>query len=354
MFWIRDHRDVTRTMDMANDNYLLRINNLQTHFLTEKGAVPAVDGVSFHVNKGELLGIVGESGSGKSVTALSIMGLVDEPGKIVGGEILFDNKNLAKYTDKQMRKIRGKDIAMVFQEPLTSLNPVFTIGNQLREALLQHQALSKTEAKNMSVEMLNTVGIPRAERVYHSFPHSLSGGMRQRVMIAMALSCKPKLLIADEPTTALDVTIQAQVLELMKDLVKKVDTAIVFITHDLGVVAELVNRVIVMYAGQVVEQAEVRQLFKNPRHPYTRGLIESTPKINDTNEELFSIRGTTPIPSEMPQGCRFHPRCSYVTDYCVEHMPLLEQQEDGRSEVRCWLYNEEFMVTYGVKNGKDA
>ncbi|WP_280769630.1 ABC transporter ATP-binding protein [Salipaludibacillus daqingensis] len=338
---------------MKDENQLLNVSNLQTHFFTENGTVPSVDGVSFQVNKGELVAIVGESGSGKSVTSLSIMGLVEDPGKIVGGDIMFEDKNLATYTNKQMRKIRGNDIAMIFQEPLTSLNPVFTIGNQLREAILQHQNVDKATAKKMSIDMLTQVGIPRADKVYNSFPHSLSGGMRQRVMIAMSLSCNPKLLIADEPTTALDVTIQAQILELMKDLVKKMDTAIILITHDLGVVAELVDRVIVMYAGQVVEQSDVFTLFKDPKHPYTKGLLDSTPKIQDLNEELISIKGTVPTPANMPEGCRFHPRCPHAMDHCISHEPQLETMENGR-EVRCWLFDEEVMEHERQKSGNEG
>ncbi|WP_096187114.1 ABC transporter ATP-binding protein [Evansella halocellulosilytica] len=337
---------------MSDEKQLLNVNELKTHFSTENGVVPSVDGVSFQVNKGELVAIVGESGSGKSVTSLSIMGLIEKPGKIVGGEITFEDKDLATYTNRQMRKIRGNDIAMIFQEPLTSLNPVFTIGNQLREAILEHQHVDKATAKKMSIEMLKKVGIPRADKVYSSFPHSLSGGMRQRVMIAMALSCNPKLLIADEPTTALDVTIQAQILELMKGLVKDMDTAIILITHDLGVVAELVDRVIVMYAGQVVEQSDVFSLFKDPKHPYTRGLLDSTPKIQDLNEELTSIQGTVPTPADMPNGCRFHPRCPHAMDHCVLHEPQLDTLEDG-SEVRCWLYDEEVMSDEYAKNGNE-
>ena len=327
---------------MSKQDKLLEVNDLKTYFFTENGTIPSVDGVSFSVDRGELVAIVGESGSGKSVTSLSMMGLVEEPGKIVNGTIQFEGKDLATYSNRDMRKIRGNDIAMIFQEPLTSLNPVFTIGNQLKEAILEHQNVDKKKAKDMSISMLKQVGIPRAEQVYRSFPHSLSGGMRQRVMIAMALSCNPKLLIADEPTTALDVTIQAQILELMKDLVKKFDTAIILITHDLGVVAELVDRVIVMYAGQVVEQADVFSLFKNPRHPYTRGLLDSTPKVQDLNEELISIKGTVPTPSQMPSGCRFEPRCPYAMEHCKTHEPALEVLPDGR-DVRCWLYDEEVM-----------
>lgn len=283
---------------------LLEINNLKTHFFTEAGVVPSVDDVSFSIKKGEIVAVVGESGSGKSVTALSIMRLLDKAGKVVNGEILFDGKDLTKASEKELRNLRGDDIAMIFQEPLTSLNPVFTIGNQMMEPIRLHLKLSKKDAKARCIEMLDKVGIPRADKVFDSFPHSLSGGMRQRVMIAMALSCNPMLLIADEPTTALDVTIQAQILNLMRDIVEDLGTAILIITHDLGVVAEMADKVVVMYAGQVVEYADVFTLFKNPKHPYTQGLIDSTPKINQLYEKLHSIPGTVPNPLNYPTGCR--------------------------------------------------
>jgi peptide/nickel transport system ATP-binding protein len=319
---------------------LLEIENLKTYFYTENGEIPSVDGVSFQIDKGETVAIVGESGCGKSVTSLSIMGLVSSPGKVVDGRILFEEMDLVKASKKEMQKIRGNEIAMIFQEPLTSLNPVFTVGSQVAESIRLHQKASKEEAKQKTIELLKKVGIPRADKVYSSYPHFLSGGMRQRVMIAMALSCNPKLLIADEPTTALDVTIQAQILHLMRELSREYDTAIMLITHDLGVVAEMVDRVIVMYAGQVVEQGDVFTLFKEPKHPYTQGLLKSTPKIHELKDELESIDGTVPNPAEMPKGCRFHPRCPFAMDKCVKDDPLLEEVTIGH-QVRCWLYEEE-------------
>lgn len=325
---------------MENNKPLLDVQNLKTYFHTEDGVVPAVDGVSFQVNKGDTVAIVGESGCGKSVTAYSIMGLLAPPGKFEQGKILFEGKDLIKASKREMRRLRGNEMSMIFQEPLTSLNPVFTVGNQISESIIWHQNVSKAEAKQKSIEMLKKVGIPRAEKIYSSYPHSLSGGMRQRVMIAMALSCNPKLLIADEPTTALDVTIQAQILHLMKELSHEYETAIIIITHDLGVVAELVDRVIVMYAGQVVEEADVFTLFKEPKHPYTQGLLNSTPRIHELKDQLDSIEGAVPLPSEMPNGCRFHPRCPHAMKKCVELEPLLEEIEPG-NKVRCWLYGDE-------------
>jgi peptide/nickel transport system ATP-binding protein len=324
---------------MPSKDILLDMQNLKTYFHTENGVVPSVEGVSFKINSGETLAIVGESGSGKSVTALSIMGLIDYPGKIEGGSILFEGKDLTKSTKREMRKLRGNEMAMIFQEPLTSLNPVFTVGNQIGEAIKLHQNLAKEGSKQKAIEMLKKVGIPRAEKVYSSYPHSLSGGMRQRVMIAMALSCNPKLLIADEPTTALDVTIQAQILKLMKDLTHEFNTAIMLITHDLGVVGEMADRVIVMYAGQVVEEADVFTLFRDPKHPYTQGLLNSTPKIHEFKDELESIEGTVPTPLEMPKGCRFHPRCPHANQKCILKTPQLKELETG-NKVRCWLHDD--------------
>ncbi|MGY3714610.1 ABC transporter ATP-binding protein [Sutcliffiella cohnii] len=319
---------------------LLEVNNLKTHFFTENGVIPSVNGVSFEIKKGETIAVVGESGCGKSVTSLSIMGLVGSPGKIVDGEILFEGRDITKLSKRELRKLRGNEIAMIFQEPLTSLNPLFTVGNQLSESIKLHQGLSKQDAKVKSIEMLQKVGIPRADKVYSSYPHSLSGGMRQRVMIAMALSCNPKLLIADEPTTALDVTIQAQILELMRNLTRENDTSIMLITHDLGVVAEMVDTVIVMYAGQVVEHTDVYTLFHNPKHPYTKGLLDSTPKIHERKDELQSIEGTVPSPANMPVGCKFNPRCPFATEKCVTQEPELTDVEKNH-KVRCWLYEEE-------------
>ena len=328
---------------MAKTQTLLEVKDLQTHFFTDSGKVASVNGVSFSVGKGETVGIVGESGCGKSVTSFSLLQLVSEPGKIVGGEILFDGKNLLKYSKREMRQLRGNKISMIFQEPLTSLNPVFTVGSQISEAIRLHQNVDKKEAKKKAIEMLKKVGIPRAEKHYFSFPHLLSGGMRQRVMIAMALSCNPQLLIADEPTTALDVTIQAQILKLMKKLSEEYGTSIIMITHDLGVVAEMVDRVIVMYAGQIVEQDNVFNIFKNPKHPYTKGLLNSTPKIHQLKDQLESIEGNVPIPSELPVGCKFHPRCPYAMDICRKQEPSLVQAKDG-SEVRCWLHSDEEVI----------
>ncbi|WP_066295902.1 ABC transporter ATP-binding protein [Bacillus sp. FJAT-29937] len=324
---------------MSNSETLLEVKELKTYFFTEYGVVPSVDGVSFAINKGETVGIVGESGCGKSVTSLSILQLVNEPGKIVSGEVTFNGQDLTKYSNKRMRKIRGNKISMIFQEPLTSLNPVFTIGSQISESFRLHQNVDKKNAKELAISMLKKVGIPKAEKVYSSFPHQLSGGMRQRVMIAMALSCNPELLIADEPTTALDVTIQAQILNLMKDLSREFKTSIIIITHDLGVVAEMVDRVIVMYAGQIVEQNNVFDLFKNPRHPYTQGLLNSTPKIHDLKDKLESIKGNVPTPNELPHGCKFHPRCPFAMDKCRQQEPPLFQLAQ-LTEVRCWLHEE--------------
>lgn len=325
---------------MQNGEVLLEVKNLKVGFATDSGPILAVNDVSFKVNKGEIVAIVGESGSGKSVSANSIMGLIAPPGRIEGGEILMDGKDLSKVSKRAMRAIRGNDISMIFQEPMTSLNPLFIVGDQIEESIRLHQKVSRQQAKERAIAMLKKVGIPRAEKVYASYPHLLSGGMRQRVMIAMALSCNPRLLIADEPTTALDVTIQAQILELMKDLIRVQDTSIILITHDLGVVAEMADRVIVMYAGQVVEEADVYQLFKEPNHPYTKGLLNSTPKIHEIYEELISIEGTVPSPSEMPSGCFFHPRCPNAMPECTMTQPQLLEMEDERS-VRCLLYTEQ-------------
>lgn len=321
-------------------NGLLEVKDLKTYFYTDNGVVPSVDGVSFSMNNGETTALVGESGCGKSVTSYSIMQLVNFPGKIVGGEIKFKGKNLVGLSEKEMRAIRGNEISMIFQEPLTSLNPTLRIGAQLNESFMLHQKLSKREAKLESVEMLKKVGIPRADKVYDSYPHELSGGMRQRVMIGMALSCNPKLLIADEPTTALDVTIQAQILKLMGDLKRDYDTSILLITHDLGVVAELADKVIVMYSGQVVEEGDVFSLFSNPKHPYTKGLIKSTPKIDD-HEELVSIKGNVPSASNKPEGCFFHPRCPQAMPICRTKMPELKPEGTTGNKVRCWLYEKE-------------
>ena len=324
-------------------NPVLQVNGLKTYFYTEDGMIRSVDGINITVGERETVGIVGESGCGKSVTSLSIMRLVPTPhGKIVEGSIQFQGKDLINLSEKAMRSIRGNDIAMIFQEPMTSLNPVFTIGDQISETIRLHMKLNKKDARNRSIELLRQVGIPRAEGIMNEYPHQLSGGMRQRVMIAMAMACNPKVLIADEPTTALDVTIQAQILDLMKTIQQESGTSILLITHDLGVVAEMCDRVIVMYAGKVVEETDVHSLFNNPKHPYTQGLLSSIPKLHERKERLESIKGNVPTPFNMPSGCKFAPRCSSATELCYQQEPELEQLETAAisHQVRCWLYQE--------------
>ena len=322
--------------------HLLEVRNLQTHFPTRAGLVRAVDGVSFHLDRGELLGLVGESGCGKSMTALSVMRLISPPGKIVNGEILFDGKDLLKLSDSEMRQMRGDDIAMIFQDPMTSLNPVFTVGEQIAEALRLHRKLSRNQARQATIEAMREVAIPDPARRVNDYPHQLSGGMRQRVMIAMALACNPKLLIADEPTTALDVTIQAQILELLDELRKQRELAVLLITHDLGVVAEVADRVAVMYTGRIVEESPVDELFARPKHPYTEGLLRSVPKLSSAelikNERLETIEGVVPRPTDLPPGCHFAPRCRHRMPRCTaEEIPLY--QLEGNVEVRCVLYD---------------
>jgi oligopeptide/dipeptide ABC transporter ATP-binding protein len=322
--------------------HLLEVRNLQTHFPTRSGLVRAVDGVSFHIDRGELLGLVGESGCGKSITALSVMRLIALPGRIVNGEILFDGKDLLKVSDSEMREMRGDDIAMIFQDPMTSLNPVFTVGEQIAEALRLHRKLSRKDARQATIEAMREVAIPDPARRVDDYPHQLSGGMRQRVMIAMALACNPKLLIADEPTTALDVTIQAQILELLDDLRKQRELAVLLITHDLGVVAEVADRVAVMYTGRIVEESPVAELFARPKHPYTEGLLRSVPKLTSTEiirkERLETIEGVVPRPTDLPPGCHFAPRCPHRMPRCTtEEIPLY--QLEGNVEVRCVLYD---------------
>jgi len=323
---------------------LIEVKGLRTYFYTEDGVVKAVDGVSFAIEPEQTLGVVGESGCGKSVTALSIMGLVPmPPGKIVEGEILFrkNGKTVELHKlnpkGKEYRSIRGKEIAMIFQEPMTSLNPVFTIGYQIMEAIMLHQKVSKREARQKAIEMLRQVGIPEPEQRVDEYPHQLSGGMRQRAMIAMALSCNPSLLIADEPTTALDVTIQAQVLDLMQDLKRKFHAAIMLITHDLGVVAEMCEEVVVMYLGKVVERAKVRPIFHEPRHPYTQGLLKSIPSLATKKKRLDPIKGVVPDPLNAPPGCPFNPRCPHAIEICRQEMPPLKEVETDH-DVACWLY----------------
>ena len=313
---------------------LLEVENLQTHFGTVDGVVRAVEGLSFHINAGETVAIVGESGCGKSVTSMSILRLIQEPPGKIAGRITFQGKNLLDLPDVEMRKIRGKDISMIFQEPMTSLNPVLTVGRQIGETLRLHEGLSAQDAEKRSIEMLNLVGIPEAARRVREYPHQLSGGMRQRVMIAMALACNPQLLIADEPTTALDVTIQAQILDLMRDLKTRVGAAIMLITHDLGVVAEMADEVAVMYAGRVAERASGTAIFDDPQHPYTLGLLGSIPKIEETRDRLLAIEGAVPPPFALPKGCRFEPRCVFATEPCKAAQPQL-RAIDGTHEVAC-------------------
>ena len=322
-------------------NVLLEVKGLETTFFTDDGAVRAIDNVSFDIHEGEILGIVGESGCGKSVTSLSIMGLVpNPPGKITAGEIVLNNRDLTKLSDKEMRSIRGKDVAMIFQEPMTSLNPLFTIGKQLVEAIRIHnKSWSKKQAIKRAIEIMQLVGLPRANELINEYPHQLSGGMRQRVMIAMALVCDPKVLIADEPTTALDVTIQAQILKLMRELNERLNTAIMLITHDLGVVAETCERVVVMYAGQVVEEAPVEEIFENPQHPYTQGLIQSVPDMRYKKESLYSIPGNVPKPGSIKTGCRFAPRCQFATTRCTQENPEL-YKTSSTHKARCFLIEE--------------
>ena len=322
--------------------HLLEVKNLRTHFKTRAGLVRAVDDVSFYLDRGELLGLVGESGCGKSMTALSIMRLIAPPGRIVDGEVLFDGKDLLKLSDAQMREMRGDDIAMIFQDPMTSLNPVFTVGEQIAEALRLHRKMSRKEARLATIEAMREVAIPDPARRINDYPHQLSGGMRQRVMIAMALACNPKLLIADEPTTALDVTIQAQILELLNELRKQRELAVLLITHDLGVVAEVADRVAVMYTGRIVEESPVDELFARPKHPYTEGLLRSVPKLTGTDvikkERLETIEGVVPSPTDLPPGCHFAPRCPHRMPRCTEGTIPLYQLEGG-VQVRCVLYD---------------
>ncbi|MFQ5399912.1 MAG: ABC transporter ATP-binding protein [Anaerolineae bacterium] len=326
---------------MDNNKNILEVRGLKTQFFTEAGIVRAVDGVDLNVKRGEVLGLVGESGCGKSVTSLSIMRLVSQPGRIVEGEIVFDGQDLVTLSESKMLEIRGNRISMIFQQPQSCLNPVFRVGDQLAEVLYIHQNVSKEEGERRAIELLSMVGIPDPERRMKTYPHELSGGMAQRVMISMALACVPELLIADEPTTALDVTIQAQILDLMSNLRTKVDTSIILITHDLGVVAEMCDRVFVMYAGRVVEEAPVVELFTSPKHPYTEALIGSTPVLGQAAKELVTIPGTVPNLIDLPVGCKFAPRCrariEHNLEQCTVEEPELKKVESNRW-VRCWLY----------------
>ena len=325
-------------------SHLLEVTSLQTHFPTRAGIVKAVNDVSFYINEGELLGLVGESGCGKSITALSVMRLIAPPGKIVGGSIKFKGEELTTASGERLREIRGNDIAMIFQDPMTSLNPVYTVGEQIAEALRLHRNLDKKQAWAAAVDAMHEVAIPDPSRRVNDYPHQLSGGMRQRVMIAMALACNPELLIADEPTTALDVTIQAQILELLNELRETRKLAVLLITHDLGVVAEVADRVCVMYTGRIVEESGIDEIFEKPKHPYTQGLLKSVPKLTAHHIEkvsrLQTIEGTVPSPTNLPTGCHFAPRCQYRFERCVhEPMPLFDL--DNGVRVRCVLYGNE-------------
>ena len=321
---------------------LLEVDDLRTYFKTREGEVHAVDGVSFEVEEGSVLGIVGESGCGKSVTSLSIMGLVQSPGRVVSGSIRFEDRELTTMSDKALEDVRGKQIAMIFQDPMTSLNPVYTVGDQIVEAITTHEQASKQEAKRRAVELLRQVGIPNPQERVDDYPHQFSGGMRQRAMIAMALSCNPDVLIADEPTTALDVTIQAQILELLDRLRADFDSAVILITHDLGVVAEVADEIAVMYAGRIVERASKRQLFYDPQHPYTWGLLGSIPRLDRPKpKKLASIEGMPPSLINLPQGCKFRPRCPQASDKCIEEPELANHVEERGHLDRCWLSVEE-------------
>ena len=325
------------TATAKQSNHILKVKGLKTYFYTEEGVVKAVDGVDFALQPGEVLGIVGESGCGKSVTSMSLLRLIGAPGEIVEGEILFGEDDLLELSEEEMRHIRGNRISMIFQQPTTALNPVFTVGDQIKEALQVHKGMNQSEADKRCEQLLALVGIPDPRRRMTTYPHQLSGGMCQRIMIAMGLACNPELLIADEPTTALDVTIQAQILDLMRELREKINTAIILITHDLGVVAEMADNVLVMYAGKVVEYAPVKELFGAPKHPYTQGLLASIPVLGMVKDELDTIPGTVPSLLNLPAGCRFATRCPYRMERCDQEEPPLIKLEGNRL-VRCWLY----------------
>ncbi|PIC63019.1 peptide ABC transporter ATP-binding protein [Sporosarcina sp. P13] len=323
-----------------SSTHLLEVNNLKTTFSTEKGPITAVDDVTFIVKAGEVLGIVGESGCGKSVTSESIMRLLNERSTKYEGEVLFEGENLLHLDNKEMRNIRGNKVSMIFQDPMTSLNPSQTIGHQIAEVIILHQKLKRKEAYKRAEEMLRLTGIPSPEKRIHEYPHEISGGMRQRVLIAIALACKPNLLIADEPTTALDVTIQAQILDLINDLRDEMNMGVIMITHDLGVVAEVCQRVVVMYLGQVIEESDVEELFSRPLHPYTRGLLQSIPQLDgDRSQKLHVIEGIVPSLYEVPKGCRFAPRCSFADELCLSESPTLENVNKNQ-KVRCWHYEK--------------
>ncbi|PFD51894.1 ABC transporter ATP-binding protein [Bacillus cereus] len=318
---------------------VVELKDLQTHFQTDEGTVKAVNHVSFAVREGETVCVVGESGCGKSITALSIMGLIAESGSVVGGDILYEGKSLLGMKEKELRSLRGNDIAMIFQEPMTSLNPVFTVGEQIVETLREHELLSKNEAYKKAIELIRKVGIARADEIVHSYPHELSGGMLQRIMIAVALSCNPKLLIADEPTTALDVTIQAQILDLLRQVKEEFKTSILLITHDLGVVAEMADYVVVMYGGKVIEEAPVLEIFQNPKHPYTKGLLKSKPVMGKRIDKLYSIPGQVPNLVGLGEFCYFSGRCEHCMEICEKEAPNLNVNDENH-KVACWLYEE--------------
>lgn len=316
---------------------LLKVEDLKTYFYIGNQEIKAVDGISFNVERNETLAIVGESGSGKSVTALSVMRLINPPGKIVEGEVTFNNVNVSKLSEKQMCMVRGDRISMIYQEPMMSLNPAISVGDQIKEALVIHRTVPRAEAKKRALQLMNFVSIPEAEVRYNDLPAKFSGGMRQRIMIAIAIACNPDLLIADEPTTALDVTIQAEIMELLRSMKNQLNMSMMLITHDLGVVAENADRVIVMYCGKIMEEASVKDLFRKPMHPYTVGLMKCIPRIDSSVDKLYSIPGYIPHPSQFPEGCRFNDRCEHVTDKCREKMPELIEIEEGH-KVRCWQY----------------
>ncbi len=325
---------------------LVEVRNLGISFATLRGRLSVVEDVSFAIGEGEIVGLVGESGSGKSVTALAIMGLLGQEGRADKGEIRLAGRDLLSLNPREMLKVRGREVSMIFQEPMTSLNPVFTVGFQIAEVLIEHFGTSRREAMARAAEQMHLVGIPDATRRIHDYPHQLSGGMRQRVMIAMAMACQPKVLIADEPTTALDVTIQAQILNLVRDLRARLGTAVLMITHDMGVIASIAQRVIVMYAGQIVEEAPVKELFAAPRHPYTRLLLKSIPRVHEKRRRLDAISGSTPSPANFPGGCRFHPRCPDAIDKCRAAAPVLERHGPV-ARVRCWRSGETGLNTNG-------
>ena len=326
-----------------SESIVLDIRNLKSHFFTAKGEVPAVDGVTIQVPPGKIIGIVGESGCGKSMTAMSVMGLLRYPGRVVEGSITLDGRDITHLSPRELAKVRGNEISMIFQEPMTSLNPVYPVGRQVREAILQHQKISKEEARKRVLEIFQAVGIPEPEKRYNSYPHQLSGGLRQRVMIGMAMVCRPKVMIADEPTTALDVTIEAQILQLMKKLCREQGTSIILITHNMGVVAEICDYVYVMYAGKVMEQAETFELFEHTEHPYTAGLLKSIPRLDEKVDRLYTIEGGVPNLLHLPAGCNFCTRCKEASERCFMEKPCLYQTRDGHG-VRCFKYESEVQL----------